>query len=195
MRAAQRACAYLVKPATAVRVRFATNDPTPWPPELPAGENPPPGAIIDYYLPARRAGPVTLEILDARGHAWCARYTSADRVPTPDPAVDPGGVQPALPANADRAATARSRSTGRRRAWRLGTTRACTASAGTCTTIRSSPDDVPAGSDDDATGAVPHRTYPQANAPWAPPGAYTVRLTVDGERYTQPLDAAASIRA
>src|SRR5215472_13245986 len=32
--------AYLFKPAAAVRVRFATNDPTPWPPELPAGENP-----------------------------------------------------------------------------------------------------------------------------------------------------------
>ncbi|HET7789834.1 MAG TPA: hypothetical protein VFK78_03480, partial [Gemmatimonadales bacterium] len=28
---------YLVKPETAVRVRFGTNDPTPWPPELPAG--------------------------------------------------------------------------------------------------------------------------------------------------------------
>lgn len=25
------------------------------------------------------------------------------------------------------------------------------------------------------------------NAPWAPPGAYTVRLTVDGKSYTQPL--------
>jgi len=41
---------YLVKPQTAVRVRFGTNEPTPWPPELPAGENPPAGAIIDYAL-------------------------------------------------------------------------------------------------------------------------------------------------
>ena len=44
---------YLLKPATAVRVRGATNDPTPWPPELPAGENPPVGAIIDYYVGAQ----------------------------------------------------------------------------------------------------------------------------------------------
>ena len=43
---------YLFKPVTALRVRFGTNEPTPWPPEVPAGENPPPGAIIDYYLPA-----------------------------------------------------------------------------------------------------------------------------------------------
>src|SRR4051812_26260036 len=36
-------------------------------------------------------------------------------------------------------------------------------------------------------GAVPHRTYTNVNAPWAPPGNYTVRLTVDGKTYTQPL--------
>jgi len=38
-----------------------------------------------------------------------------------------------------------------------------------------------------ATGAVPHRTYPQADAPWAPPGQYTVRLTVNDTHFTQPL--------
>jgi hypothetical protein len=43
--------------------------------------------------------------------------------------------------------------------------------------------------DDEAAsgGAVPHRTYPSANAPWAPAGTYTLRLTVNGKRYTQPL--------
>ena len=40
-----------------------------------------------------------------------------------------------------------------------------------------------------AAGAVPHRTYPSVNAPWAPPGSYTVRLTIDGKSYTQPIDA------
>jgi hypothetical protein len=38
-----------------------------------------------------------------------------------------------------------------------------------------------------ATGAVPGRTYPRVQAPWAPPGDYTVRLTVDGRSFTQPL--------
>ena len=38
-----------------------------------------------------------------------------------------------------------------------------------------------------ATGAVPHRTYPRVEAPWAPPGEYTVRLTVGGRQFTQPL--------
>ena len=67
-RAAQAANeAYLFKPVTAVRVRFATNSPTPWPPELPAGENPPPGGIIDYFLSGNASGAVKLEILDAAG--------------------------------------------------------------------------------------------------------------------------------
>jgi hypothetical protein len=35
--------------------------------------------------------------------------------------------------------------------------------------------------------AVPHRTYPSVNAPWAGPGAYVVRLTAGGKTYTQPL--------
>jgi hypothetical protein len=36
-------------------------------------------------------------------------------------------------------------------------------------------------------GAVPHRTYPSVSSPWAAPGAYTVRLTVGGKSYTQPM--------
>ncbi len=33
-----------------------------------AGQNPPSGAIIDYYLSAAPSGPVSLDILDSRGH-------------------------------------------------------------------------------------------------------------------------------
>ena len=36
-------------------------------------------------------------------------------------------------------------------------------------------------------GAVPHRTYPGVNSPWVAPGAYTVRLTADGQSQTQPI--------
>jgi hypothetical protein len=44
----------------------------------------------------------------------------------------------------------------------------------------------PAG-EGDATGAVPHHTYPAPETPWAPPGQYRVRLSVNGHQYTQPL--------
>jgi hypothetical protein len=47
-------------------------------------------------------------------------------------------------------------------------------------------DTVP-NSDDQALGAVPHRTYTTPNSPWAPPGNYTVRLTVNGQQFSQPL--------
>src|SRR5439155_11078590 len=80
--------AYLFKPATAVRVRFATNDPTPWPPDLPAGENPLPGGIIDYALARDASAPVTLDIVDATGKL-VRHYSSDDHVRNPNPALDP----------------------------------------------------------------------------------------------------------
>jgi hypothetical protein len=36
-------------------------------------------------------------------------------------------------------------------------------------------------------GAVPHRTYTGVSSPWVAPGAYSVRLTVDGKSSTQPI--------
>ncbi len=57
---------FLFKPETALRVRWNLNTDTPLPPDEPAGENPPDGAMIDYFLSADAAGPVTLEIKDAK---------------------------------------------------------------------------------------------------------------------------------
>src|SRR5262249_38073466 len=78
---------YLFKPGPAVRVRFAGNDPTPWPPELPAGESAPPGALIDYYLAKDAGSPVTLEIVDAVGKV-VRSYSTAEPVFNPDPGKD-----------------------------------------------------------------------------------------------------------
>jgi hypothetical protein len=57
----------LFEPAIAVRVRRDENKDTPLPPEVPAGENPPEGAILDYWLGKDIQGPVSLEIDDAKG--------------------------------------------------------------------------------------------------------------------------------
>ncbi len=55
--------AYLYRPAVAHRLYYPDQvDARP-----PAGQNPPPGALIDYYLPAPASGPLSLEILDAGG--------------------------------------------------------------------------------------------------------------------------------
>jgi photosystem II stability/assembly factor-like uncharacterized protein len=75
--------AYLYAPEEALRWHWNRNPDTPLPPEVPAGANPPDGAIIDYTLAANANGPVTLEILDAGG-STVRRYSSADNPPAMD---------------------------------------------------------------------------------------------------------------
>jgi hypothetical protein len=69
---------HLFTPAAAYRVRFDNNHDTPLAPETPVGENPPQGAVIDYWLPTAVKGPVTLEIRDPGG-AVVRRFSSTDR--------------------------------------------------------------------------------------------------------------------
>ncbi|HXS95873.1 MAG TPA: hypothetical protein VN736_14810 [Candidatus Limnocylindrales bacterium] len=59
--------AFLFKPEKALRVRLDLNQDTPLPPEMPAGQNPPAGAIIDYYLNAAPSKDVELAIYDSAG--------------------------------------------------------------------------------------------------------------------------------
>ncbi len=73
-----RAGVTLYAPEQAIRFRWNRNPDTPLPPEVPAGKNPPDGAIIDYYIGANSAGPATLEIFDAENHL-VRRYSSSDK--------------------------------------------------------------------------------------------------------------------
>ncbi len=73
----------LFKPQTALRIRFSLNPDTPLPPDEPAGENPPDGAMIDYSLANDAVGPVTIEIKDSKG-ATVRKYSSADVLKKPD---------------------------------------------------------------------------------------------------------------
>jgi len=73
-----RASAYLFAPQTAVRFRWNRNTDTPLPPEVPAGQNPPDGAIIDYLLAEFSRGEVKLEIFDAQNHL-VRRYSTTDQ--------------------------------------------------------------------------------------------------------------------
>ena len=59
--------AHLFVPATAMRVRWDNYQDTPYPIETPAGQNPPDGAILDYYLKTPPAGDMTLTIYDEQG--------------------------------------------------------------------------------------------------------------------------------
>jgi photosystem II stability/assembly factor-like uncharacterized protein len=61
--------AFLFQPQLTYRVRRSLNTDTPIPPEEPMGQNPPDGAILNYFLKADSAQPVTLTILDKAGRA------------------------------------------------------------------------------------------------------------------------------
>ena len=74
----RRSEARLFKPQTALRVRANLNTDTPLPPDEPAGENPPDGAMIDYFLSKDASGPVTIEIKDVKGQL-VRKYSSADK--------------------------------------------------------------------------------------------------------------------
>ncbi|HEY6293242.1 MAG TPA: sialidase family protein, partial [Terriglobia bacterium] len=74
--------AYLFKPAVAIRLRPRVFDGTPLPPEEPAGQNPPMGAVIDYELQPEPSGDVRLEILSAQGKP-IRQFSSADKPAEP----------------------------------------------------------------------------------------------------------------
>jgi hypothetical protein len=176
--------AYLFKPATAIRIRFGTNDPTPWPPEWPAGENPPNGALIDYYLPSAATGEVKLEILNPQGQV-IRTYSSNDPVRNPNPATDrvaydqlcrqnPGAPDCALPLYWPAPPMVLKTSAGMHRfSWDMHYDPIPGAGGG--------------GRGGGGGGAVPGRTYPSVNSPWVAPGSYSVRLTVNGQSLTQPI--------
>jgi photosystem II stability/assembly factor-like uncharacterized protein len=68
---------WLYHPATAFRIDNDSFVGTPLPPEEPTAENPPAGAMIDYFLKSP-ANNVTLEIIDAQ-HKLVRRFSSADK--------------------------------------------------------------------------------------------------------------------
>ncbi|HZK77570.1 MAG TPA: hypothetical protein VFC35_01590, partial [Gemmatimonadaceae bacterium] len=173
-----RSSTYLVKPATAIRVRFATNDPTPWPPEVPAGENPPAGAVIDYNL-ASNASAVKLEIVDANGKV-IRSYSSTDTIPGPDPALNPEAYNRVCQQNQSAPHCSVP-------LYWAAPNIALFSTAGMHRFSWDMRYDPIEGTSLSEANPVPHRTYLVANTPFAPAGTYTVRLIVDGKTYTQPL--------
>lgn len=75
--AVQAGQAHLYAPPVAVRVDNDEFLGTPLPPEEPQANNPPDGAIIDYYLRSD-AAKVSLQILDSQGHV-IRHYSSEDK--------------------------------------------------------------------------------------------------------------------
>jgi photosystem II stability/assembly factor-like uncharacterized protein len=70
--------AFLFQPQLATRIIRNVNTDTPLPPEEPVGQNPPDGAIINYYLKSDATAPVVLEIFDGAGKL-VRRFASDDK--------------------------------------------------------------------------------------------------------------------
>ena len=156
---------FLFAPAAATRVRRSTNTDTPLPADEPAGENPPDGAILDYSLPQAVDGPVTLEILDARGRL-VRRYASND----PPPATEAELSKQLIPLVWLKTPQVLSGAAGMHRwVWDLR--------YGTPTATRY----------EYPISAVPRRTPATPQGPLVLPGSYMVRLTAAGTVRTASL--------
>ena len=135
------------------------------PPDEPMGKNPPDGAILDYYLAKSASGPVTLEILDATGKV-VRRYSSEDKPPMSEEQL----AKQLIPLYWVRKWKALSTEAGMHRwVWDLH-----------YETPQSTSHQYP-------ISAVPHDTPRGPLGPRALPGKYTVRLSVNGEKLTEPL--------
>ena len=75
-------------PAPALRVRWENYQDTPYPIETPAGQNPPDGAILDYFLKTPAAGGLSLTIYDDKG-VEVAAFSSQQERAAPLPANVP----------------------------------------------------------------------------------------------------------
>jgi photosystem II stability/assembly factor-like uncharacterized protein len=125
------------------------------PVDLAAGDNPPSGAVIDYYV-AKDADSVSLDVLDAQGNL--VRHYSSTEVPH---AQNPSTMD--VPAAWASKPEVLSAAAGMHRwtwdlHWALG------------------------GGSGGSRGG-----FFGGGGPWAPPGTYTIRLTVGSQTLTQPI--------
>jgi hypothetical protein len=139
------------------------NTDTPLPPEEPAGQNPPDGAILHYLLKADASGPVSLEILDAAGRL--VRSFRSDDKPEEWPAdrdIPDYWIRPHQPLQ--------TKAGLHRFVWDLHYPSPLAQSYGY------------------PISAVFANTWREPRGPWAHPGTYTVRLTANGKTLEQKFE-------
>jgi photosystem II stability/assembly factor-like uncharacterized protein len=146
---------WLYRPAPAFRIDNDSFAGTPLPPEEPTAENPPVGAVIDYFLKSPVTN-ISLEIIDPQ-QKLVRRFSSEDKHPEkyqPLPVAERWFPKP----------VALQTTPGMHRfVWNL------------------------TWSSSGGPGMDEESEYRNPSGPKVVPGTYTVRITVDGKRQTQPL--------
>ncbi len=153
---------YFFQPAPAIRLRNDMNQDTPLPPEMPAGDNPPTGAIFDYYFKSAPSDEVSLGIYDQKGQLVRQLSSKAEAMRSEEPPPVPNYwlFHPApLPTNAGM----------NRYVWDLR---------------YAAPDAIQHSY---PISALYERTHAEPQGSFVVPGRYEVRLTVDGKTYKQWL--------
>lgn len=168
---------YLFKPGESLAVHPGNMNGTPLPHEEPQELNPPAGVLAYYWLKTAPAQPVKLELLDSKGTVRACAASDTPVAPVDTEAINVQAIwqQPTQPPSAAAGMHRFPLNVAAPRGFGRGpvapTPRdACSPPAGTAT----------------PTPARPARG--QRGGPVAlQPGDYTVRLTVDGQTYTQPV--------
>jgi hypothetical protein len=166
---------FLYRPQTAIRLRWNNDQDTPLPPEVPAGQNPPDGAFIDYYLKSAPQGDITLTISNSQGNV-IRKYSSAEPGPTKLKPEDVPEYWFAPP-------TVLSKNAGMNRfVWNLRYPHPANLSYAL---FNESEKSVAFYGTEDAVPGVTPRFQPLG--PQVVPGDYELALTVNGQTYRQTL--------
>jgi photosystem II stability/assembly factor-like uncharacterized protein len=153
--------AILYKPATAYRVRWNMYPDTPLPADEPAGQNPPDGLMIDYYLSSKSNNEVTIDITE-HNHNLIRHFSSRDSMYKIPPVNIPlYWIRPQQILSAD--------SGSHRFLWDMHLPPLNT------------PPEYP-------ISAVVGETAPAPTSPWVRPNYYIITLTVNGQKYSQSCD-------
>ena len=155
---------YLLQPERAIRIRRSENRDTPLPPEEPLGENPPSGAVIDYYIRSKPDSPVVLEIADASGNL-------VRRISSTDPADPSEGTQYFMNEWLPKSLPLTTHIGHNRYVWDLRYSSPPTRHPGY-----------------NMAAIAGHGTEREPQGPLVLPGTYGVKLIVNGKTYTRSLN-------
>jgi hypothetical protein len=189
---AVQARAFLFRPADAVAMPAPNENGTPIPRDEAYADNPPYGAIIDYYLKTPSSNAVALEILDPAGDT-IRRFSSDDPVQTVNP--DTLSIAPSWVAPPQRLSTEAGM---HRFVWDL---RPGQAAGGQGRGPGRGAAGAAAGQAGGGRGAVAAGPggggggFGRGGGALALPATYILKLTVDGVSYTQPLVVARDPRS
>ncbi len=173
--------AYLFKPGESWAIHQGGQNGTPLPHEEPEELNPPAGVLVYYWLKSRPSTPVKIELVDSTGKVAVCAASDAPVKPVDTEAINVQAYweQPAPPPSADAGMHRFDLNLASPRGFGGGGLRRAA--------TEPPPVDVchPKGT------PAPHAENGMITffrgSPTLKPGNYTVRLTVDGQTYTQPV--------